>query len=248
MKGSEAWLFNRFTGTSYNPSLEEHSQLLSKAGQEELKVMKEEEHLKRVVTDMIPKVTVQEVELLKQFDLGVLSFSKQFSSRTSFSELENWMKEMSQGLDPSEEESSSEGGEDNDFVGNAIVSREKKKTLQKRRKIKEARLEAVKRKESKLERKKLSDIDRLSVVKKELKKEDDKLQLLRTKREKAKKAKAVQPKVLSKHKFEPLETDFSLGSELSGNLRNIKPEGSILKDRFRRMQERNIVEPRVKQT
>ncbi|XP_046401806.1 ribosome biogenesis protein NOP53 [Ischnura elegans] len=215
-------------GTSYNPTFHEHRELLSKVVEDEMKVIKEEEHLDRVITNMIPKVTREEVE-------------------------ENWLKEMSQGLpefaeqkegeDSGVEEDSVESG----HVGNPIVTRDKKKTLQKRRKIREAKAEIIKRREAKLEKKKLSDIERVKLLKKDISKRDQKLEMLRKKRERVKKAKIVQPKMLSSHKFEPLEMEFSMKNDLAGNLRNIKPEGSVLKDRFKRMQERNVIETRIRQ-
>ena len=58
--------------------------------------------------------------------------------------------------------------------------------------------------------------------------------------------KAKETKQLSKIKFEPLNLEFNLGSEITGNLRGIKPQGSILGDRFNSMQKRNVIEPAMK--
>ncbi|XP_071447619.1 ribosome biogenesis protein NOP53 [Hetaerina americana] len=215
-------------GLSYNPSYQDHRELLTKVVDDEMKIIKEEKHLKRVITDMIPRVTQEEVE-------------------------ENWMKEMSQGLpevkEPKVEEDSGveEDKLDTGVVGNPIVTRDKKKTLQKRRKLREARAELIQRREAKLEKKKHSDIERVKLLKKELSKRDEKLKMLQEKRERVKEAKVSQPKMLSSHKFEPPEVDFNMRDEIAGNLRNVKPEGSLLKDRFKRLQERNVIETRVKQ-
>ena len=43
------------------------------------------------------------------------------------------------------------------------------------------------------------------------------------------------------------EIEIKLSDELTGNLRNIRQEGSLLEDRFKSMQRRNMVEVRVKQ-
>jgi len=52
---------------------------------------------------------------------------------------------------------------------------------------------------------------------------------------------------LSNYKYEPQEIEIKLSEELTGNLRNLKPEGSILEDRFKSLQRRNLIEVRVKQ-
>ncbi|KAJ8880570.1 hypothetical protein PR048_017040 [Dryococelus australis] len=70
-----------------------------------------------------------------------------------------------------------------------------------------------------------------------------KLAELLVRRERAKALRQLEPKKLSRAKFEPLELEFNLASELSGNLRNIKPQGSLLKSRFNSLQMRNIIEP-----
>merc|ERR1711936_1096741 len=52
---------------------------------------------------------------------------------------------------------------------------------------------------------------------------------------------------LSNYKYEPQEIEIKLSDELTGNLRNLKQEGSLLEDRFKSMQRRNMIEVRVKQ-
>merc|ERR1712226_819864 len=52
---------------------------------------------------------------------------------------------------------------------------------------------------------------------------------------------------LSNYKYEPQEIELKLADELTGNLRNLTPQGSLLEDRFKSMQRRNIIEVRVKQ-
>ena len=38
-----------------------------------------------------------------------------------------------------------------------------------------------------------------------------------------------------------------LTNELTGNLRSIKPEGNLIEDRYKSLQNRNVIETRVKQ-
>ncbi|MEQ2288843.1 nucleolar protein, partial [Ameca splendens] len=45
-------------------------------------------------------------------------------------------------------------------------------------------------------------------------------------------------------RFQAPDLDVQLSDELAGSLRQLKPEGSILKDRFKSLQKRNLIEPR----
>merc|ERR1711902_161151 len=87
----------------------------------------------------------------------------------------------------------------------------------------------------------------LKSFKKEIAKEEKDAE----KKEEKKAEKAIEklkhPAQLSKYKYDPEEIPIKLSDELSGNLRNLKPEGSLLEDRFKSMQRRNMIETRVKQ-
>mgnify|MGYP002716717389 CR=1 FL=1 len=67
----------------------------------------------------------------------------------------------------------------------------------------------------------------------------------RKKKEKQKK-KPFTTRVLSQIKYQDADIDFQLPEELSGNLRNINSIGSILHDRFKSLQKRNILAPTIK--
>lgn len=47
---------------------------------------------------------------------------------------------------------------------------------------------------------------------------------------------------VGKNKFEDTEVQFSQISELAGSLRELIPQGNILRDKFRNMQKRNLIE------
>ncbi|KAJ7578394.1 ribosome biogenesis protein Nop53/GLTSCR2 [Mycena floridula] len=51
---------------------------------------------------------------------------------------------------------------------------------------------------------------------------------------------------LGKHKVPEGEVDVQLGEDLSENLRGLKPEGNLFRDRFLSLQQRALVEPRVR--
>ncbi|XP_046892477.1 ribosome biogenesis protein NOP53 [Hypomesus transpacificus] len=67
----------------------------------------------------------------------------------------------------------------------------------------------------------------------------------RQKRRRAKmEAQKSLPRRLGRLKFQASDLDVQLSDEIPGSLRTLKPEGSILKDRFKSMQKRNLIEPR----
>merc|ERR1739844_568015 len=55
------------------------------------------------------------------------------------------------------------------------------------------------------------------------------------------------PLKLSNYAYEPQDIEIKLSDELTGNLKNLKQEGSLLEDRFKSMQRRDMIEVRVKQ-
>ncbi|XP_076299144.1 ribosome biogenesis protein NOP53 [Lasioglossum baleicum] len=207
-------------GTSYNPSYEDHQNLLREVAGKEMELMKEEKHLERVTTKMFKKVSAAEKE--KYF-----------------------MNEMSEGLNLENENVIEDIDEDTDVKSVNPPVRNLKKTRVQRRKQKEQRALAHKIETEKIEKKKLSDIYKLRLLDKQLTKREKKQKMLREKRLKQKSLKVTETKVLGKVKFEPLEPDFKLLDELTGNLRNSTPAGNLLKDRFKSLQQRNIVAPSV---
>merc|ERR1712080_475178 len=91
------------------------------------------------------------------------------------------------------------------------------------------------------------EVMRVKSLKKELSKEDQKTLENQERREKQRVEKMAGPIQLSNYKYEPQELELKLSDELTGNLRNLSPEGSLLEDRFKSMQRRNMIEVRVKQ-
>merc|ERR1719220_1175348 len=104
-------------------------------------------------------------------------------------------------------------------------------------------------KEKRLKEAKIREMEvmRVKSLKKELSKEDLRTQENQERREKQRVEKMSGPIQLSNYKYEPQELELKLSDELTGNLRNLSPEGSLLEDRFKSMQRRNMVEVRVKQ-
>ncbi|KAJ9583122.1 hypothetical protein L9F63_022536, partial [Diploptera punctata] len=209
-------------GTSYNPTFGDHQSLLKEVAEKELEVKKEEAHLNRVTSKMFSRVTESERQNM-------------------------WMEEMSQGLPKEAEEETqqeNEGGDSYKAINPPVKI--KKKTLKERRKLKEARQQALQQKQHKLEKKKISDLYKVKIMNKEIEEKKEKLEKIREKRKKMNAIKEQGTRKLSKVKFEPLDLEFNLSKEISGNLRGIKPQGSVLVDRFKSLQKRNVIEPAIR--
>lgn len=156
----------------------------------------------------------------------------------------SWIVEMSEGInEPKQNDADSDG--EFKSINPPVVN--KKKSKQQRRKQKEQRALSEARIRAKIEKKKIADIYKLRIFEKEIATSKQKMEVLKEKREKLKKLKLLQPKRIGAQKFEAGDLDFNMGQDISGNLRNLKSEGSLLKDRFKSLQKRNILEPSARQ-
>lgn len=88
---------------------------------------------------------------------------------------------------------------------------------------------------------------RLRLLAKDIKKEEEEWAHAKEKRAKKKSVEGNRTKQLGKRKFEEHELEFNRPHELTGNLRSLKTEGSILMDRFHSFQKRNMLEVTAKQ-
>lgn len=80
---------------------------------------------------------------------------------------------------------------------------------------------------------------------KDIKKLDWKLKVSRKLKEKRRLQKQTLPRRIGKNKFQEEDIDINLPTDIAGNLRNLKMEGSILQTTFKNMQRRNILAPTV---
>uniref|UniRef100_A0A1B6KJC7 Ribosome biogenesis protein NOP53 n=1 Tax=Graphocephala atropunctata TaxID=36148 RepID=A0A1B6KJC7_9HEMI len=207
-------------GLSYNPSFTDHQELLKEITEKEMKLMKEEEHLNRVTSNMFSKVTPEENH-------------------------NRWISEMSQGLDKTAGSDDENGGEYSAI--NPPSSFLKKKTLKTRRKLREEKKKAHEQKKLRVEKKKTADIYKLRLMAKEISNREQKLAVVQEKRLKKKASEVNRTKKLGKRKFEEPDLEFNRPHEIAGNLRALQPSGNILTDRFVSMQKRNIMEVTAKQ-
>lgn len=204
-------------GMSYNPSYEDHQDLLQQIAEKEQKLIKEEEHLKRVTSGMFSKVTETKRD-------------------------QDWLVDMSQGLPSKNNTQSDNEDSDSEFKSVNPAVKNAKKTLKQRRKQKEQMMLAKARKMIKREKKKITDIHNLKGLVNHVdtfSEQQTKAREIR-KRNKEKNKKQT---VLNANKFEEPDLEFNLGREISGNLKNLKTEGNLLMDRFKSMQKRSILAP-----
>ncbi|XP_022089127.1 ribosome biogenesis protein NOP53-like isoform X2 [Acanthaster planci] len=209
-------------GASYNPSLEDHQALINATYEEELKKQKDEDRLER--WHKIPKLTAQQVQ-------------------------ETFISEMSAGLFPEEADCGTgpvtAGGEGDDVLPNPPTTYENRKTKKRKRKEKELKEKEKQVKAEKLQRIRQNEVYRLRSIKKEIAEEAAKSEAERAKREQRKKEMENVPKAFGHHKLEEEPMVIKLSDELVGSLRELKPEGHLLRDRYKSFQKRNIIETRT---
>lgn len=209
-------------GTSYNPTYEDHQELLLKAHMVELEKLKKEEKIIRNLDAKIPKMTHDQIEKM-------------------------WLSEMSSGLNFEKNEDKDEDAEPEINEQLETVTKPIPEKIPNKRKRKELE-EKLKKKQKELEKQRRiqeNEIYRLKSIKKEVLKKEEEQKTLKEKRDKLKEEKKnYKAHNLGHVKFEEPEIDLILSEELSGNLRNLKVQGDILLDRYKSFQKRNILEPR----
>jgi len=220
-------------GESYNPSFKDHQDLLFKATLVELRKEKAQHNVDYHTTRMFPKRPPTEEERAKEMTEGLFEDADGEKDQEDEVEARNSSTCTAEGEDGEDEDEERKGN--------------KPKTRKQKRNEKARRLQELKA--DKLKRDKALDHDftRLKSIKKQLKAEEDQLKGNKARRVQRKANKLQQAAKLSNYKFEEADVDLKLSEELTGNLRNLKPEGNILTDRFKSMQKRNLIETRVKQ-
>lgn len=153
---------------------------------------------------------------------------------------------MSEGLGNEENvEENPDGNTEYRAINPPVKNR--KKTLQQRRKQQKLLQLQKTIKAAKQEKKKVADIYKLRFLNKQIERNEKKMKMLQEKRTKMAEYKSKEAKCLSSVKFEEPDIEFCTGDELFGSLRNLKKCGNLLEDRFKSLQKRNILEPRIKQ-
>jgi len=223
-------------GASYNPNVEDHQTLLWKAAMVEIEKEKELQRLERQTTGMFPsrKNAPTEKSYLKEMSEGIVELNaEEESTEVDGDEGEDEEADAPKGVE-----------EDCDDKKSGIL---KPKTRRQKRDKRKRMFEEQKKARERDLKIKETEISRLKSIKKELKADEVLSVENEEKRKAALEKKMSGPLKLSNYNYEPQEIEIKLSDELTGNLRNLKQEGSLLEDRFKSMQRRNMIEVRVKQ-
>ncbi|XP_069765618.1 ribosome biogenesis protein NOP53 isoform X2 [Narcine bancroftii] len=207
-------------GGSYNPTFESHQALLLTAHEVEVKRLRAEEKIHR--------------------QLSFPPLAELPTEETALQELCQGLLEDSEGEEEPSDDPETEGG----CVWHA--TRSEKKTERDRRKEKFLKEQELKLQEQKRARRMKQQLFRLRSIKGEVRQLELKLAERRTRRAERRQAEANKPRRLGRLKYEEPDLEVKLSNELAGSLRALKPEGSILADRFKSFQKRNLIEPRLR--
>uniref|UniRef100_A0A8B9QVG8 Ribosome biogenesis protein NOP53 n=1 Tax=Anas platyrhynchos TaxID=8839 RepID=A0A8B9QVG8_ANAPL len=214
-------------GGSYNPTFEDHQALLLRAHEVEVRKKREEEKVER--------------------QLSLPPAAEAPTAETVFQEQCEGLLEESGGEEEEEEkEEEEEGGAAAQDPPKAAVvpPRPGKKTEQQRRKEKEARALALQRRQEAARRRGRQELFRLRALRRQLRRWE--AERLRRRQAREAKLRALQgrPRRLGRLKYEDPSLEVQLSEELAESLRTLKPEGSVVHDRFKSLQKRSLIEPR----
>ncbi|XP_040833820.1 ribosome biogenesis protein NOP53 isoform X3 [Ochotona curzoniae] len=211
-------------GASYNPTFEDHQRLLLAAHEVELQRQKEAEKLERQLALPTAEQAATQESVFREMCEGLLEES-------------DGEGEPGCGEDP-------ESGAAEGLSAPARLATGEKKTEQQRRREKAARALRVQQAALRAARLRHQELFRLRGIKAQVARRLAELARRREQRRVQRLAEADKPRRLGRLKYQPPEIDVQLSSELSDSLRTLKPEGNILRDRFKSFQRRNMIEPR----
>ncbi|KAM4743445.1 ribosome biogenesis protein NOP53 isoform 2-T2 [Anableps anableps] len=204
-------------GGSYNPDFFSHQALLQEAHKVEVQKKKKEDKLEKQLAVNKEDKATEESNLREQVE-GLL-------------EEEN------------EEEDLAPAKED-DEVALAAIAVTQKKTEKQIKKEKAEKLKEQQRLTNRRQTEQQQQLFQLRSIKASIRQQEEKTKSKQMQRKAKQEAQKAQPRRLGKLKFQAPDLDVQLSDELAGSLRQLKPEGSILKDRFKSLQKRNLIEPR----
>ncbi|NWV76435.1 NOP53 protein, partial [Dasyornis broadbenti] len=119
-----------------------------------------------------------------------------------------------------------------------------RKTEKQRRKEKEEKEKAGLRARSRLATQRLQGLFRLRSLRRALLQRDSELRRRRLLRERRRQQQETAPRRLGRLRYEDPGPEVQLSEELPESLRSLRPEGNVLRDRFKSLQRRNMIEPR----
>ncbi|XP_049433509.1 ribosome biogenesis protein NOP53 isoform X2 [Epinephelus fuscoguttatus] len=207
-------------GGSYNPDFFSHQALLQEAHEVEVKKHKEEEKIERQLAVNKEHIATEETIFNEQ--------------------VEGLVEEENE----EEEEEAAAPNEEEEGVPVGAISLAEKKTERQRKKEKAEKIKEQQRQAYRQQTDRRQQLFQLRSIKSSIKEEEQKTKDRQKQRKANQEAQKAQPRRLGKLKFQPQDMEVQLSDELAGSLRQLKPEGSVLKDRFKSLQKRNLIEPR----
>merc|ERR1712227_57091 len=200
-------------GASYNPDIEHYQELLACAHNFEVVKNKKENQVTRALHDKFPVASEAPTQ-------------------------ESYIEEMSAGLfDDENEEQDRTQHEDIDRLSvNPPVRREDKKTITQRNKDKRKKDADLKIKREKDRKAKKNEMMRLKSLKKAVRQAEIKKEEHAKHKAEMKEKYKDKPKILGKLRYEAPDIEIKLTDELQPTLRELKPEGHLLEDRFKSLQ------------
>ncbi|XP_055992296.1 ribosome biogenesis protein NOP53 [Sorex fumeus] len=211
-------------GASYNPTFEDHQSLLLAAHEVEVQRQKEAEKLER--------------------QLALPPAEQAATQETAFQEMCQGLLEESDGEGEPEEARPEPAEPLTGGTAPARLAAGEKKTEQQRRREKAARRLRVQQAALRAARLRQQELFRLRGIKAQVAQWLANCARRREMRRQRRLAEAHKPRRLGRLKYQAPDIDVQLSSELCGSLRTLKPEGNILRDRFKSFQRRNMIEPR----
>ncbi|XP_014438642.2 LOW QUALITY PROTEIN: ribosome biogenesis protein NOP53 [Tupaia chinensis] len=217
-------------GASYNPTFEDHQSLLLAAHEVELQRQREAEKLERQLALPTAEQAATQESVFREMCEGLLEESDDDGEPE---------------LGPSRDEGAEAGGAEA-LPTPARLRRPAtgRKTEQQRRREKAARMLRAQQAKLRAARLQHQELFRLRGIKMQVAQRLAELARRQRQRQAWRLAEADKPRRLGRLKYQAPDIDVQLSSELSGSLRTLKPEGNILRDRFKSFQRRNMIEPR----
>ncbi|XP_070258361.1 ribosome biogenesis protein NOP53 isoform X2 [Myotis yumanensis] len=223
------------SGASYNPSFEDHQTLLWEAHEVELQRQREAEKLERQLALPPTEQAATQESVFEEMCQGLLEES-------------DGEGEPGEGQDQAPEGAGDQARDDElggaEATTPARLAAVEKKTEQQRRREKAARMLRVQQAAVRAARLRHQELFRLRGIKAQVAQRLAELARRRERRRAQRLAEADKPRRLGRLKYQAPDIDVQLSSELADSLRTLKPEGNILRDRFKSFQKRNMIEPR----
>ncbi|KAN0063698.1 hypothetical protein ACQY0O_003748 [Thecaphora frezii] len=223
-------------GSSYNPDLESHERLIQEAYEIEKKLEEAEQADDQTAHDWARRMREA---AHREAELERIEGQKRYKG----------MEVDLPGEDDDEEAEASqdEEGEGQSATATAKPQRKTKKQRAKAQKAAEQAALAKARKQARLEKGVISELPKLrKQYEAAARARAAAAEERRLAKQQRLRAKGVEGLKLGKHRVPSEKVDVQVGEELSENLRTLRPEGSLLRDRYTMLQKRAMIEPRRK--